>query len=335
MKISHVANVLEAWAPPSLAESYDNVGLIVGDPQAEATGVLINLDVTEALIDEALEKGINMIVTHHPIWFGPRKKLNGEDYVSRIIIKAIKNDIALYACHTNLDNVQSGVNEMIGRKLGAGNMRMLRTKSDLLLKLVAYGHREIMHELTESVMQAGGTDIRVQYESGEARLETILPAYAKGNVINALKKHHKSGAPVYHVVPVQGNMAEVGSGMIGTLAEPMAKVDFMTMVKNTFDCGGIRYADSPVTSIQKVAWCGGAGSFLISAARRAGADAFITGDITYHKYFDNEDDILLMDIGHYESEQFTSELIYNYMSKTFVNFAVRLSTLKTNPVKYF
>lgn len=335
MKISHVARALETWAPPSLAESYDNVGLIVGNPKAEATGVLINLDVTEALLDEAKAEGINMIVTHHPIWFGPRKKLNGEDYVSRIIIKAIKNDIALYACHTNLDNVQSGVNEMIGRKLGAQNMRILSSKRDLLLKLVTYAPDEAMDALSEAVSQAGGTDIKVLSDTGQSRLETILPAYAKGEIINIIRKHHQGDSPVYHVLPVKGNFAEVGSGMIGTLAEPVSKADFMATVKKTFDCGGIRYADAPVETIKKVAWCGGAGSFLIAAARRAGADAFITGDITYHKYFDNEDEILLMDIGHYESEQFTSELIYSYLSKTFVNFAVRLSKLKTNPVKYF
>lgn len=335
MKISHVAKALEAWAPPSLAESYDNVGLIVGDPQAEATGVLINLDVTEALLDEAKAEGINMIVTHHPIWFGPRKKLNGEDYVSRIIIKAIKNDIALYACHTNLDNVQSGVNEMIGRKLGVEDMRILRSKRDLLLKMVGYAPQSAMPAISKSVAEAGGRDIQIRNEGENARLETIFPAYAKGQVINALRKDHPEASPIYHIVSAQGNFAEVGSGMIGTLSEPMAKADFMASVKKTFDCGGIRYADAPVETIKKVAWCGGAGSFLIAAARRAGADAFITGDITYHKYFDNEGDILLMDIGHYESEQFTSELIYNYMSKTFVNFAVRLSKLKTNPVKYF
>ncbi|MCL4105550.1 UNVERIFIED_CONTAM: hypothetical protein GTU68_057425 [Idotea baltica] len=260
MKFKDIARTLAAWAPPSLAESYDNVGLIVGLPNTECTGILINLDVTEALLDEAIAKGANLILTHHPIWFGARKRLNGEDYVSRIIIKAIKNDIGLLACHTNLDNVQDGVNRRIGEVMGANKMQILSPK---------------------------------------------------------------------------GKMKEVGSGMIGYLPAPMAKRDFLQHVKDKFRCGGIRYADFPGETIHKVAWCGGAGSFLIGHALRAGADAFVTGDITYHKYFDNENRLLLMDIGHYESEQYTSQLLHHYISEKFVSFAVHLSEIETNPVNYF
>ncbi|MEM6271035.1 MAG: Nif3-like dinuclear metal center hexameric protein [Bacteroidota bacterium] len=335
MKINAIARVLEAWAPTSLAESYDNVGLLVGDPQAEATGVLINLDVTEALIDEAVAAGINLIVTHHPIWFGARKKLNGEDYVSRIIIKAIKSDVALYACHTNLDNVHTGVNAMIGKRLGAVDMRTLSPKKGLFLKLVAYSAADQLPELTAALTEAGGRDIFSASEGETVRLELILPAYAKGQILNALRKFSPGEPPTYHLAPIQGVHQQVGSGMIGRLPAAMAKADFLAHVKQAFDCGGIRYADAPHATIQKVAWCGGAGSFLTAAARRAGADAFITGDITYHKYFDNENEILLLDIGHYESEQFTSELIYHHLSESFPTFAIRLSAIKTNPVKYY
>ncbi|HHG85398.1 MAG TPA: Nif3-like dinuclear metal center hexameric protein, partial [Bacteroidetes bacterium] len=282
-----------------------------------------------------IEKGINLIVTHHPIWFMPRKKLNGEDYVSRIIIQAIKNDIALYACHTNLDNVQSGVNEMIGRKLGVEKMRILSPKKNLLVKLVAYVGTEGLEEMAAAVKTAGCRDLQVQIGEGEARLEMVLPAYAKGNVLGAIRSLQPGGPTTQHSVVVQDKLNVVGSGMIGNLPEAMGKMEFLAHVKAKFGCGGIRFADAPLKKIKKIAWCGGAGSFLTKAAMRAGASAFVTGDITYHKFFDSEDKMLLLDIGHFESEQFTSELIYTHLSKTFSNFAIRLSEIRTNPVKYY
>lgn len=260
MTIQHICALLETWAAPAAAESYDNVGLLVGFPQQEVTGILINLDVTEDLIAEAKALNVNLIVTHHPIWFMPRKRLNGEDYVSRIIMSAIKNDIALYAIHTNLDNVRTGVNRKMAEKIGLENLSFLQEK--------------------------------------------------------------KSPIP------------ELGAGMIGTLPKPMEKAAFLRRIKDTFHCGGIRYADAPLDAIQKVAICGGAGSSLVSQAILQGADAFVTADITYHKFFDNENKLLFLDIGHYESEQFTSELIYNYISEKMPNFALHLSKVNTNPVKY-
>lgn len=263
MLVSTIASALESWAPPPVAESYDNVGLLVGHPDMEVKGVLINLDMTEEVIDEAISLGYNMIVAHHPIWFMPRKRLNGEDYVSRTIIKAVKHDIALYACHTNLDNILTGVNQRICHKLGLEDVSFLKSKS----------------------------------------------------------------------TPTQEEV--IGSGMIGMLPSPIGKTDFLQLVKDSFHCGGIRYADSDNSHIQRVAVCGGAGSFLIQEARKQKADAFVTADITYHKFFDNEQELLLLDIGHYESEQFTSELIHEFLSKKFLNFAVRLSAVKTNPIKYY
>lgn len=263
MKIKDIARAIETFAPTNLAESYDNVGLLVGDPNAEATGILINLDVTESLIDEAKAAGLNLIVTHHPIWFTGLKRLNGENYVSRIIIKAIQEGVALYACHTNLDNVQQGVNRMIGERLGIADMQLLNVKRGFL-------HQD----------------------------------------------------------------EETGSGMVGDLPQALSKSEFLAMVKERFGCGGIRYADADLAQVKRVAWCGGAGSFLIANALSAGADAFVTGDITYHKFFDNEGRLLLLDIGHFESEQFTSNLLHSYLSETFPTFAVRLSKIETNPVKY-
>lgn len=263
MNIQEITAALETWAPVKLAESYDNAGLIVGHPLMTATGTLVNLDLTEEVIEEAKKKGLNLIVTHHPIWFAARKRLNSEDYVSRCIVAAIKADIALYAIHTNLDAVRDGVNAVIASRLGLQAVRFLKPGPE-----------------------------------GSA--------------------------------PVPGGM-----GMIGTLPQPMKKADFLAFVKETFGCGGIRYADFPGEMISQVAVCGGSGSFLTGEALRQGADAFVTADITYHKFFDNENRLLLLDIGHYESEQFTSELICTYLSEKFPNFAVHLSGIYTNPVKYF
>lgn len=255
---------MEEWAPTPIAESYDNVGLLVGNPEQEATGVLINLDMTEEVVEEAKARGINMIVAHHPIWFSGRKRLNGEDYVSRTIISAVKNDIGLYAIHTNLDNVRTGVNQRIADKLGLEERSFLKAKRE---------------------------------------------ASPKGE--------------------------EIGSGMIGNLSAPLNTEEFLALVKERFQAAGIRYAAGDGRMIQRVACCGGSGSFLTAEAIKKGADAFVTADITYHKFFDNEGDLLLMDIGHYESEQFTSELIHEFLSQKFTNFAIRLSEVKTNPVKYF
>ena len=261
MKLSAITQELESWAPPSFAESYDNVGLLVGNPQQEVTGTLINLDVTEEVLDEAFALGVNLIITHHPIWFRPRKRLTGEDYVSRILIQAIKKDIALYAIHTNLDNVRSGVNFKIAQMIDLGETQFLSPRP---------------------------------------------------------------------------TTPETGSGLIGYLPSPISKADFLDQIKATFRCGGIRYADikNPHKKIHKVAVCGGAGSFLIPEARRHGVDAFLTSDISYHYFFEGDGQFLLCDIGHYESEQFTSQLIFEFISKKFPKFANHLSQVRTNPIYY-
>lgn len=334
MKIKDISRVLEAWAPTSLAESYDNVGLLVGNPEAEATGVLINLDVTESLIDEAVALGINMIVTHHPIWFTGIKRLIGDSYVSRIILKAIKSDVALYAIHTNLDNVQTGVNRMIGERMGISEMRVLSAKREQLLKLVFYSDMQVLPQLADAAHAAGARDLRTVSEGDQGRVECIVPSYFKGGILAALRKANGGVAPTMHMLATLDSDPETGSGMIGELAQPLRKGEFLAMVKERFGCGGIRYADAGLERVQRVAWCGGAGSFLIGNAIAAGADAFVTADITYHKFFDNEGKILLLDIGHHESEQFTSNLLHAHLSKSFPTFAVRLSEIKSNPVKY-
>ena len=260
MRVAKIAGSLESWAPLHLAESYDNVGLLVGDPDMEVNSVLINLDMTLPVLEEALKKGINMVVSHHPIWFTKRTKLVKGDYVSDTILFAAKHDIALYAIHTNLDNIRTGVNKKISDRLGLQNARIL-----------------------------------------------------KPNPANP----------------------EDGIGMVGELPSPLSKNAFLQLVKQRFDCGGIRYSDAEVGTVSKVAVCGGSGSFLTREAMKVGADAFVTADITYHKFLVNEGKLLLLDIVHFESEQYTSLLIKDYLSDFFPNFAVHLSKIYTNPVRYF
>jgi len=259
MLVKDIIDQLELWAPVEYAESYDNVGLLTGDFRQSVTGVLINLDMIESVIDEAIARDCNLVIAHHPIWFRSKKRLIAEDYVSKTLIKAIQHNIALYAFHTNLDNVRDGVNRKLADKLALQHTQLLAPKPD---------------------------------------------------------------------------QPEIGAGMIGYLPQPTEPMRWLHQIKDRFQAGGIRYADCPLTQIHKVAVCGGAGSFLIKRALAAHADAMITADITYHTFFDNENKMWLIDIGHYESEQFTSELIADYLSKIFPKFAIHLSDIYTNPVKY-
>jgi len=261
MKINQITTHLEAIAPRHLQESYDNAGLIVGDADAECTGCLISLDVTEAIIEEATEKGCNLVVAHHPIIFGGLKQLVGANYVQRTVIKAIKNNVAIYAIHTNLDNVLHGVNAMIGEKLGLGELTILRPKSP--------------------------------------------------------------------------DNQEIGAGVVGGLAEAMEEKEFLGFLKKEMETACIRHTALLGKPIKKIALCGGSGSFLLKDAIRAGADVFITGDFKYHEFFDAEGKILIADIGHFESEQFTIPLIYRYLSEKFPTFALHFTETNTNPIKYF
>lgn len=365
MKIADLIRYLDQLAPPALAESYDNVGLLVGEPHTEITGVLINLDVTEAVIGEAATKGCNVLVTHHPIWFTPRSRLNGEDYVSRCILAAIRQGVALVAVHTNLDNVMEGVNRRISEKLGLTGCRILQPKTGTLRKLVTYVPLADTQKVLESLWAAGAGKIGDYDQASfshsgtgsfrpleganpaigavgnpekveENRLELVFPAYLKSAVIQALISSHPYEEVAYQVIETQNSVAEIGSGMIGKLPSPLPPAEFLALVRDTFGCGGIRYTEAPgLQLIENVAVCGGAGSFLIGPARRAGAHALVTADVTYHKFFDPEGRFMLLDIGHWESEQFTSGLLAEVISQKFPTFAVRLSEMKTNPVKYF
>ena len=363
MIIREIITYIETVAPPAFQESYDNAGLIIGDPETTVTSALITLDVTEAVIDEAIETGCELIIAHHPILFKGIKRLNGTNYVERCVIKAIKNDIAIYAAHTNLDSVIGGVNTKICEKIGLTDLRILAPVKEQLLKLVTFIPDDHLDNVRDALFAAGagsigkydkcsfGTEGTGTFRGGkesnpyvgdvgeyhfekETRIETIIPRHLKNNIMNALLKTHPYEEVAYDIYPLENTLQQVGAGMIGELPGAEHEIDFLSRLLQIFGCKNIRHTYLLGKPVKKVAVCGGSGSFLLSAAIKAGADVFITADMKYHDFFDAEEKIVIADIGHYESEQFTKELFYEILIKKFPNFALRLSEVKTNPVLY-
>lgn len=363
MKIKEIIQVIEAYAPPVYQESYDNAGLIFGDPQTEVTNALLTLDATEAVIDEAIAKGCNLVVAHHPIVFGGLKKINGKNYVERVAIKAIKNDIAVYAAHTNLDNVRNGVCMEMGRRLGLVNCRVLQPKKGLLKKLFTFVPEADAEMVRAALFEAGaghignysecsfnaagegtfkgeeGTDPYVgtpgkRHFEAEIKLEVIFPVYLEGKILQALLSAHPYEEVAYDIVALDNAYSQVGSGLIGELPGEMEEMAFLQHVKAQFRAGCVRYTPLKGKPVKKVALCGGAGSFLLKPAIGAGADAFISADFKYHEFFDADNQLIIADIGHFESEQFTVELFYHILTEKFRNFAPLKSTITTNPVNY-
>lgn len=361
--IKDITNYLEQLAPPVYQESYDNCGLIVGDSSQQVTNVLVTLDCTEAVVDEAIAKGCNLIVAHHPIVFSGLKKLNGKNYVERTVIKAIKNEVAIYAIHTNLDNVKHGVNAKIAERLGLMNTQILAPKSGLLKKMVVYVPQSHIEKVQQALFDAGAGNIGnysecsfyaagtgtfkgneqsngfvgeqgKQHQEPEYKLEVLVDDARLGTSISAMILAHPYEEVAYDVFALANAHTQIGSGMIGELPEAMAPEDFLAYLKINMQTNTIRY--TPVNkSIKKVAVCGGSGSFLLKTALAAGADAFVTADFKYHEFFDAEQRLMIADIGHYESEIFTINLLADEMLKKFHSFAVILSEINTNPINYY
>ncbi len=363
MKIKDLTDYLEEIAPLSYQESYDNAGLIVGDPNKEISSALICLDCVEEVIDEAIAHNIDLIIAHHPIVFKGLKKLNGKDYVERVVIKAIKNDIAIYAIHTNLDHVSVGVSKKICDKLGLVNTRVLAPKDNLLKKLVTFVPQSHKEQVKDSIFAAGAGKIgnysecsfevngqgnfkanedadpfvgekNKRHTEDETRIEFIYPATLEKAIINALLKSHPYEEIAYDIYALTISYSEVGAGMIGELEQPMKEVDFLKMVKNNMKADVIRHTKLFDKEIRKVAVCGGAGSFLLKQAISSGAHIYISADFKYHEFFDADGKIIIADIGHFESEQFTQDLLLEIIQKKFPNFALRLTVQNTNPIKY-
>lgn len=348
MKIRNIVNYLESIAPPSYQESYDNAGLIVGSHDQEVTGVLLCLDSTEAVIEEAIRKNCNLVIAHHPIVFKGLKRFNGANYVERVVIKAIKNDIAIYAAHTNLDNVSHGVNAKICERLKLENTRILAPKQKLKklyaqvdLKHVATIRKALLAIDSDSIGVVEGsvyTSVGASAANGEAlpsvRMEVNYHQAAERNVLQTLRKANGNRETVVDIIPIEAIHPRIGSGMIGNLPEAMPPLTFLKFVKKAMKTSCVKYTPLAGRKVNRVAVCGGAGGFLLKSAIRAGADVFITSDYKYHEFFDADGKIIIADIGHYESEQFTIQLLNEFITKKFSTFAVHLTTVNTNPIKY-
>ncbi len=363
MKIQDITNHLEGIAPLAYQESYDNAGLIVGDKNAKVTGVLVCLDSTEEIVEEAIEKGCNLIVAHHPIVFGGLKTFTGKNYVERTVLKAIKSDIAIYAIHTNLDNVIEGVNGMIAEKLGLKNIKVLAPKSNLLKKLVTYVPTEQKEEVLSALFEAGAGNIGNYSECSfsskgegaywanekanpykgdsskrhveeEVKIEVIYTKEKEGAIIKALLSVHPYEEVAYDLISLTNVSDRIGAGIVGELDEEVETMTFLKSLKTKMKTACVRHTNPLEKKIKRVALCGGAGSFLLNDAKRAGADIFITGDFKYHEFFDSENQIVIADIGHFESEQFTIELLGSVLKEKFTTFAVHLTEKETNPIHY-
>lgn len=364
VKIKEITDYLESIAPIKLQESYDNSGLITGDKNWETRSVLITLDCTEEVIDEAILIGSNFIIAHHPIVFKGLKSLTGRNYVERTVLKAIKNDIAIYAIHTNLDNVINGVNGKIADLLHLTDRQVLVPKPGQKLKLVTFVPEEAVDQVLGAVHEAGagvigdysecsfrteGTgsfrpnDQAEPYsgkpgersEASELRLEFILPVDKQAEVLQALIAVHPYDEVAYFLSKIENLDSTIGSGIIGKLATPLDEIDFLGHLKKELKLHTIRHSAFCDKPVSKIAICGGSGSFLLPHAIHQGADAFVTGDFKYHEFFDAEEKLMICDIGHYESEVYTKDLLYELLSKKFTNFAVNLSEIVTNPINYF
>ena len=361
--VHEVVTFLNEVAPFSLQESYDNSGLLAGDASDRVTGILVSLDMTEAVVDEALRKNCNVIVSHHPILFRPLKSLTGKNHVERTIMLALRNRVSLIAVHTNLDNILGGVNSRMAEKIGLKNPRILSPIKGNLLKLVTFVPEGHEGDVLDAIHRAGAGAIGNyshcsfrstgtgsfrpeenanptmgthggQEEVTEIRLEVILPAYAEKSVISALKGSHPYEEVAFFISQVTNQNQDTGAGMIGQLEQPLSQLEFLNLLKNKFLTGSIRYTPLPGNLVKTIAICGGSGSFLLSAALSAGADAFVTADFKYHEFFDADGRIMIADIGHYESEQFTVDLLIAHLSKKFTTFATIFSEIITNPIRY-
>ncbi|MDB5118234.1 MAG: Nif3-like dinuclear metal center hexameric protein [Mucilaginibacter sp.] len=364
MKLSQLTTYLESIAPLAYQEDYDNAGLIVGHPDQEIHQVLISLDCTEAVVEEAINTNCQVIISHHPIVFKGLKKFNGKTYVERVVEKAIRNNIAVYAIHTNLDSVLNGVNARICETLGLDNCRILAPKQGLLKKLVTYVPTSHTDQVRNALFHAGAGNIGNYSECSfnaegtgtfkgnedsdpyvgepgrrhleeETRIETVYPANLESKILMALILAHPYEEVAYDLYNLTNQHQQVGAGMIGELEQAVDAEDFLYQLKEKMHAQVIRHTAFTGRQIKRVAVCGGAGSFLLKHAIAAGADIFITADYKYHEFFDAEGKLMIADIGHFESEQFTQQLLRDLLQKRFAELPMRLTSVNTNPVRYF
>ena len=363
MKIQELIQLLDKWAPNSYAEDFDNVGLLVGNSRNECSGILITLDTTEAIIEEAITKNCNVILSFHPIIFSGLKKLIGKSYVERVVLKAIENKISIIALHTRLDNHPHGMNNILAKRLELTNTEVLIQKKETLKKLVAYVPENYVEKVLDSLHQAGAGNLDNYSECSfqlegtgrfkgsdksepfignnsekvsvkEIQINVVFESHLITDIQKALFKSHPYETVAYEIYSLINSYSEIGIGSVGILKKEMDSASFLNFVKKQMNTEVIRYSNNSNNTIKKVAVLGGSGSFAIEEVKRKGADAFVTSDLKYHHFFQGENKLLLVDVGHYESEQFIKKFIYEFLIEKIPNFAVVLSSIKTNPVNY-
>jgi dinuclear metal center YbgI/SA1388 family protein len=370
MKIQEVITILQEIAPLEYSESFDNVGLIIGDKNTEVTGILVCHDALESVIKEAIELGFNLVICFHPIWFEPLKKLNGTNYVEKSIIKAIQNNIAVYALHTALDNHKYGVNKILCDHLLIQNPKILIPKVHFLKKLTVFTVPENENQLKNALFAAGAGSIgnydqcsfasegigtyRGNDDSNpvigsknqlmrakEVKIEVTFEKHQEKNILKAMVENHIYEEVAHQIITIENKHQQIGLGMIGMLETPIEAKEYLSFVKEKMECGIIKHSEILNQKIQKVAVLGGSGSFAIANARQQNADLYITSDLKYHNFYQSENQMVIADIGHYESERYVKNYIFDFLKEKFCKFApnlennkLRISKINTNPVKY-
>ncbi len=363
MRIAEITDAIAQYAPLDLQEGYDNAGLQIGDNNNEATGVLLCVDVTEAIVDEAIEKNVNLIISHHPLLFKGLKSITGKNQIERIVLKALKNDIAIYSAHTNMDNTSGGVSAIMADKLHLVNQRVLRPMEGKLYKLVVFAPKDYTDKVSKALFEAGAGrlgnydscsyklqgegsfraleganpwvgDLGEVHHEKETRIEVLLNNGIKSQVVKKMIAAHPYEEPAYDLIALENESKYSGSGIVGELIEKVPALEFLSVLKKTFGVGAVKYSGNVSKEIKTVALCGGSGAEFIGDALRARADIYVTGDLKYHEFTSNNDRILLADIGHYESEQYTKEIFNNIIRKKFPNFATYYAELENNPINY-
>ncbi len=364
MNINEVINVIEEFAPLGLQETYDNAGLLVGEREQDINGVLLCLDVTEDVLDEAKEKGAGLVISHHPVIYRGIKKLTGANLAERVVLKAVRENIGLYAAHTNIDKVWGGVNSRIAEKIGLKNQEILSKTHDMLRKLVVFVPEDHASKVRMAIFRAGAGNIgeydqcsfNIEGEGSfrgsgksspyvgkagslhfekEIRIETIYPGYLENQIIDNMFKAHPYEEVAYDIYPLLNKWERAGLGIVGELDQTFKVVDFLSLLKNMFRLKVIRHTKMLRKKIRSVAICGGSGSSLTGLARMSGADIYVSADFKYHEFFEADDSMMIADIGHSESEQCAIEIFYDLLIKKIPNFAVHFSDVITNPIHYF
>ncbi len=363
MIVQEVTDILEELAPLAQAEDFDNVGLLVGKPKDKVNGILVTLDTLENVLDEAIAHDCNMIVSFHPIIFNGLKRITGANYVERTVLKAIKHNISIYSMHTALDNSPHGVNAKICEVLGLTNTEILIPKKGNIKKLTTYVPKTSAERLKGALFLAGAGNIgnysdcsftvdgtgsyrggkgsnptigeRGQLElAEETQINVTFSSYKERAILQALFQNHPYEEVAYEIFTLDNQNQNIGMGMVGNLQKEMDETDFLSYLKSKMNVSTVRHSALLGKSVHKVAVLGGSGAFAISAAIQSGADVFVTSDVKYHQFFEAENKVVIADIGHYESEQFTKNLLADYLTKKIPNFAIRLSESNTNPIKY-